>query len=73
MQWKVSIKLEAGSANFVRMHVNMRNVEGMSQEQIQESLGSSAGIEFGGAGREEVYGWVERVLVAQEFARQARM
>ncbi len=55
------------------MHVNMRNVEGMSQEQIQESLGSSAGIEFGGAGREEVYGWVERVLVAQEFARQARM
>lgn len=47
----------------------MRNVEGMSQEQIQEFLGSSAGIEFGGTGREEVYGWVERVLVAQEFAR----
>ncbi len=65
MQWKVSMKLEAGSANFVRMHVNMRNVEGMSQEQLQESLGSSAGIEFGGTGRETVYGWVER-----EFAHQ---
>jgi transposase InsO family protein len=54
------------------MQVHMQNAETMSQEQIREFLGSSAGIEFGGGGRSEVYAWTERVLVAQEFGRQRK-
>jgi len=50
----------------------MQNAENLSPEQIREFLESSAEIEFGGGGRSEVYAWTERVLVAQEFGRQAK-
>jgi hypothetical protein len=54
------------------MQVHMQHAEKLSQEQIREFLGSSAGIEFGGGGRTEVYAWTERVLVAQEFGRHRK-
>jgi transposase InsO family protein len=45
----------------------MRNAEGLSREQIREFLKSSQAIEFTGCGRDEKYGWVERVLRAQNY------
>ena len=54
------------------MQVHMQNAENLNQEQIREFLQSSAAIEFGGGGRTEVYAWTQRVLVAQEFGRQAK-
>jgi hypothetical protein len=54
------------------MQVDMQNAENLSPDQIREFLESSVAIEFGGGGRSEVYAWTERVLVAQEFGRQAK-
>ena len=45
----------------------MRNAESLSQQQIREFLQSSQPIEFAGCGRDEKYGWVERVLRAQNY------
>ena len=45
----------------------MRNAESLSREQIREFLESSQVIEFAGCGRDEKYGWVERVLRAQNY------
>src|SRR5579871_2836461 len=45
----------------------MWNAEGLSREQIREFLKSSEAIEFTGCGRKEKYGWVERVLRAQNY------
>jgi hypothetical protein len=47
----------------------MQNAESLSREQIQEFLRSSEPIEFVGAGREDRYGWVERVLAAQKYGQ----
>jgi len=45
----------------------MQNAESLSREQIQEFLRSSEPIEFAGGVRQERYGWVERVLCAQNY------
>jgi transposase InsO family protein len=45
----------------------MWNAESLSREQIREFLKSSQAIEFAGCGRNEKYGWVERVLRAQNY------
>ena len=45
----------------------MQNAESLSREQIQEFLRSSEPIEFAGGGRDERYGWVDRVLAAQKY------
>lgn len=50
----------------------MRNAEGLNEKQIQEFLEASQGIEFRGESRSEVYGWIQRVLVAQEYALQGK-
>lgn len=50
----------------------MRNAESLSHAQIGEFLKASEGIEFAGQGRAEVYGWVQRMLVHQEYSRQER-
>ena len=50
----------------------MRNAESLSQAQISEFLKAREGIEFAGQGRAEVYGWVQQMLVNQEYARQER-
>jgi hypothetical protein len=54
------------------MQVHMQNAENLSQEQIREFLEVSAGIQWKGGGRSEVYVWTEQVLVAQEFGRQGK-
>ena len=48
----------------------MQNGEGLTTEQIQEFLKGSEAVSFVGQDKKEVYGWVERVLVAQEFTQQ---
>jgi hypothetical protein len=50
----------------------MENAENRTQAQIQEFLEGSRMIEFGGQNRAELYGWVQRVLVAQEYAMQGK-
>ena len=45
------------------------DTHGLSQKEF---LDCSRGIEFTGEGRGEMYAWVERVLVAQEFGRQKK-
>jgi transposase InsO family protein len=50
----------------------MRNAESLNHTQINEFLKASEGIEFAGQGRAEVYGWVQRMLVNQEYVRQGR-
>lgn len=50
----------------------MQNSERLTGEQISEFLKGSEAISFSGQSRAEVYGWVQRVLVAQEFGRQKK-
>src|SRR5271165_6110605 len=50
----------------------MQNAEALTREQIQEFLKGSEGIEFSGQNRAELYGWVQQVLVAQEYAAQGK-
>jgi hypothetical protein len=50
----------------------MRNAESLTQSQISEFLKASEGIEFTGQSRAEVYGWVQRMLVKQEYSRLAK-
>jgi transposase InsO family protein len=52
------------------MHMRMQNGEGRTTEQIKEFLKGSEGVTFAGQNKQEVYAWVEGVLVAQEFTQQ---
>jgi hypothetical protein len=60
----------SGWANRWRMHIGMRHAESLTNSQINEFLKASAGIEFSGQNRTEVYAWVEKMLVAQEYQQQ---
>jgi hypothetical protein len=46
----------------------MQNAEELNPGQISEFLKASHGIEFNGESRAEIYAWVQRVLVAREYA-----
>ena len=48
----------------------MQNSERLTRQQISEFLNGSAEISFTGQSKVEVYGWVQGVLVAQEFGSQ---
>ena len=50
----------------------MQNAETLNTDQIGEFLQLSQEIEFTGQSRAEVYDWVGRVLVAQEYAGQGK-
>jgi len=50
----------------------MRNAEGLTNSQINEFLKGSAGIEFSGQSRAEVYGWIEKMLVGQEYQQRGK-
>ena len=54
------------------MQILMQNAEKLTREQIIEFLKGSEGIEFRGQNRAEVYGWVQGVLVGQEYAVQGK-
>jgi hypothetical protein len=48
----------------------MQDGEGLTAEQIKEFLKGNEGVSFAGQSQKEVYGWVQGVLVAQEFTQQ---
>lgn len=50
----------------------MQNAEALTQEQIQAFLQGSQEIQFAGQNRAERNQFVQRVLVAQEYARQGK-
>jgi hypothetical protein len=50
----------------------MQNAEALTGLQINEFLKGCEGIEFTGQSRAEVYGWTERMLVAQEYGTQLK-
>src|ERR1017187_2636365 len=54
------------------MQIRMQNAETLTQEQIQEFLKGSRPIEFAEQNRTDRYEFVQRVLVAQEFAVQGK-
>jgi hypothetical protein len=54
------------------MQIRMRNAETLTHSQITEFLKASETIEFAGQSRAEVYGWVQKTLVAQEYARHGK-
>ena len=51
--------------------MRMQNAESLTEEQIRQFLTSSETIEFRGQNRAELYGWVEPMLVAQEYATRS--
>jgi transposase InsO family protein len=52
------------------MQMRMQNAEELTGEQIRSFLKGSETIEFEGQNRADVYKWVQRVLVGQEYAAQ---
>jgi len=50
----------------------MQNAEALTAEQIGEFLRGSATMDFQGQNRAELYGWVQGVLVAQEYPTQGK-
>jgi transposase InsO family protein len=62
----------SGWANRWGMHIRMRHAESLTNSQIDGFLKASAGIEFSGQNRTEVYAWVEKMLVDQEYQQQRK-
>ena len=54
------------------MHLRMQYAESVTPARLQEFLDASAGIEFTGQSRSEVYAWVEKILVDQQYACQEK-
>ena len=50
----------------------MHQAEKLNLEGIRRFIEASEEIRFAGANRGQVYGWVERVLVRQEYAQQGK-
>ena len=50
----------------------MKNGERLSLEQIRAFLTASEEFRFEASNREEIYGWITRTLVEQEYGRQKR-
>lgn len=52
--------------------MEIQKAECLSQSQMAAFLASSQEIHFSGQSREQVYAWVERTLVEQEYLRQGK-
>src|ERR1700682_196007 len=52
--------------------ISVHEAEKLSLEQIEKFLLAAKEVRFEASQREEVYGWVERLLCQQEYARQGR-
>lgn len=50
----------------------MQNADSITPARLQEFLNASAGIEFTGQSRAEVYAWVEKILVDQQYSSQEK-
>ena len=54
------------------MNISVHEAEKLSLDAIGRFVEASEEIRFASEGREQVYGWVERVLVQQEYAQQGK-
>jgi hypothetical protein len=52
--------------------ISVHEAEQLNLDQIQAFLKASVGIRFEGKTREQVYHWVEKVLVHQQYRQQGR-
>ena len=52
------------------MQLHMQDSEALTAGQINDFLRGTEGVSFAGQRKEQVYAWVEKVLVAQEFLTQ---
>src|ERR1035438_2034931 len=52
--------------------ISMQNGERLSLDQIRTFLAASEEFRFEASNREEIYGWVTRILVEQEYGVQKR-
>jgi transposase InsO family protein len=54
------------------LNISVHEAEKLSLEAIGRFVEGSEEVRFESEGRQQVYGWVERVLVGQEYARQGK-
>ena len=54
------------------MNISVHEAEKLSLEAMGRFVAASEEIRFESKNREQVYGWLERVLVEQEYARQGK-
>jgi hypothetical protein len=54
------------------LNISVHQAEKLSLEEIGRFVEASEGLRFEGEGREQVYGWIERVLCQQEYAGQGK-
>jgi transposase InsO family protein len=52
--------------------ISVHETEKLSLEQIEQFLLAAKEVRFEASQREEIYGWVERLLCQQEYVRQGR-
>ena len=52
------------------MQIRMQNAEILTRKQLDEFLKGSEPIEFNVQDRDDLYGWVQRILIGQEYAVQ---
>ena len=50
----------------------MHQAERLSLEEIRRFVAASEGVRFEGRNREQIYSWVERVLIQQEYGQQGK-
>jgi hypothetical protein len=54
------------------LNISVQEAEKLSLEEIRRFVEASEAIRFAGENREEVYGWIERVLCEQQYGRQGK-
>ena len=52
------------------MQIRMQNSDALTREQINDFLKGTEGVSFVGEKKKEVYAWVEREFISQEFLQQ---
>jgi hypothetical protein len=52
--------------------ISVHEAEKLSLQEIEQFLLAAKEVRFEASQREEIYGWVERLLCQQEYARQGR-
>jgi transposase InsO family protein len=54
------------------LNIRVYQAEKLSMEEIRRFVAASEGLQFQGRHRAEVYGWMEQVLVGQQYATQGK-
>jgi transposase InsO family protein len=55
------------------LNISVQEAERLSLEEIRRFVEASEGIRFAGEKREQVHGWIERVLCEQQYAKQGKV